>query len=198
MEADSRFGRLVALAFFDRSIKPRVARWLFRCDCGTEKVIRVDHVSRGAIVSCGCHKREMATKHGLHGTPEYYVWAAMLERCRNPNSTNYANYGARGISVCVEWSDFQIFIKDMGERPSNKYSLERVDNDGPYSKANCRWATKEEQARNTRRNRKINYNGQLVTFAEAARMAGIDPSTMWHRINSGWDAPRAIETPPTQ
>lgn len=192
-----RFERLTAVAFVETRGKGRMAYWRFQCDCGTSKVIRASHVKYGRTASCGCLALLTRTKHGLSRTPEWYVWCAMIERCRNPNSTNAKNYGHRGITVCDEWNDFANFIRDMGYRPSGKHSLERIDNDGPYSPTNCRWATMKEQARNTRRNRYISYRGHKITFSEAARMAGVDPSTMWYRINTGWDHERAVETGPT-
>lgn len=92
----------------------------------------------------------MNVKHGMSGTPEYKAWAAMLQRCNNPKEPAYENYGARGISVCDAWKTFDRFYKDMGSRPSDRHSLDRIDNDGHYTPDNCRWATKSIQQRNQR------------------------------------------------
>jgi len=88
--------------------------------------------------------------HGMSQTPIYNVWKTMLGRCRNPNHYSYKNYGARGISVCDRWSYFENFYADMGDRPSSKHSIDRINNDGPYGPDNCQWATRNEQNTNKR------------------------------------------------
>lgn len=88
--------------------------------------------------------------HGWYGTPTYASWAAMIQRCKNPNRTNYAWYGGRGVKVCAAWESFEGFLRDMGERPVG-YTLDRIDPDGHYTLRNCRWATRLEQSRNRRK-----------------------------------------------
>lgn len=96
--------------------------------------------------------RAQAHGHAKRGsvTPTYRTWVAMRARCLNPNVINYANYGGRGIKVCERWDDFENFLADMGLKPSPKHSIDRIDNDGNYESGNCHWATKLEQARNSR------------------------------------------------
>lgn len=88
---------------------------------------------------------------GIHdGEKEYWVWVAMRQRCNNPNMPTYKHYGGRGIKVCKRWDSYDNFIEDMGYRPSDKHSLDRIDVNGDYEPSNCRWATQLEQVMNRR------------------------------------------------
>ena len=129
--------------------------WLFECECGNKKVIRVSAVKNGNTKSCGCLSKRMISernyKHGMHGTRTYISWVAMKTRCLNKSRSNYHYYGGRGITICPQWlgnEGFINFYADMGDRPEGK-TLDRFpDNDGNYTPKNCRWATPREQRLN--------------------------------------------------
>jgi hypothetical protein len=129
---------------------------LFLCGCGNVKELRVAAVKYSGVVSCGCSvgwKTNGASKH-----PLYQTWSNMKQRCYNPKIPRYKNYGARGITVCDRWRDsFKNFLEDMGERPSREQSIDRINNNKGYSKSNCKWSTRLEQAQNMQRSKK--YNG---------------------------------------
>jgi AraC-like DNA-binding protein len=173
--------------------------WECRCDCGEVRVITSYSLRDGLSRSCGCLKREnlakRCTTHGRSKSKMYSVWQAMRRRCENPEDPSFLNYGARGITVCERWQDFQAFYEDMGSRPSHKHTIERIDNSKGYEPSNCKWATRIEQNNNTSRNVRIEYGGRSKTVAQWARELGMNPRTFAGRIERGWSVERAIETP---
>lgn len=105
--------------------------------------------------------RRSQKKHGLYALPENACWRAIRSRCHNPGNQNFADYGARGITVCERWDSFEVFLADVGRRPSERHSLGRINNDLGYSPTNCRWETPGEQQRNTRKSKWWHINGQI-------------------------------------
>lgn len=124
-----------------------------------------------------------------------HVRCAMIRRCSNPADRSFANYGGRGIFVCERWLECpQNFIADMGPRPLGG-SLDRLDNDGPYSPENCRWATGTQQARNASFNRNITIHGVTKPLIEWAELSGVKRTTLRQRLRYGWSPERAVEQP---
>lgn len=137
----------------------------------------------------------MPTSHGKSYTAFYKVWSGMVARCRNPQHQAYKNYGGRGITVCERWLRFENFLADMGDRPAGM-TLDRIDNDGPYNKENCRWASWETQQNNSRNNRVIEYMGDRKTLIQWARELKLGSQLLRQRIDAGWSLSRAFSTAP--
>jgi hypothetical protein len=124
----------------------------------------------------------MKRSHGQSQTNLYAVWQAIKQRCSNPKSTAYSRYGARGIRVCERWALFANFIEDMGERPLGA-TLDRIDNNGPYSPENCRWATRKEQSNNREVNVRITYDGITLTAQQWSERTGVHINTLLTRFH---------------
>lgn len=116
--------------------------------------------------------------------PLYSVWQGMRGRCLNPNSKAWPDYGGRGITICERWNSFAAFAADMGERPPG-YSLDRIENDGPYSPGNCHWADKKTQQRNQRRAVYVMVDGRRYRAIVLAEMAGVKTDTIIERARRG-------------
>ena len=161
----------------------------------------------GSTKSCGCighgkFRNKFAEKHGGSKERLYRVWGCMLNRCYDPNRSEYKNYGGRGIKVCDEWKNSYKSFREWAY--SNGYdqslsgrecSLDRVDPDGDYEPCNCRWVSMDEQAWNKRDTAWLNYRGRRITYGEAEKIGGIAASTIRGRIERGWTTERAIEQP---
>jgi hypothetical protein len=180
------FGRLTAICFVAMNHNHKQV-WRFKCTCGTltDKVANsaMSDAKKGRNPGCGC--KQFAGNHrthGLHGTYEYGVWKALRQRCFSKNQPGYKNYGGRGITVCERWEEFSAFLEDMGKAPSEKHSIDRIDNDGDYTPENCRWATRAEQRRNSRQLRMVTYRGKTQCLKDWATELGIKYSALYRRV----------------
>ena len=185
-----RFGRLVVLKI------DAPHHCLCRCDCGKETRVWKSNLYRNNTRSCGCLQNE--TQRRWSGVSakypaEHSTWAKMIRRCHNENAHNYRYYGGRGVIVCERWrKSFTNFLADLGPRPSKAHSLERSNNNRNYEPGNVVWATKNEQANNTRANVSITHNGETRTVAQWAALLGMSYGTLYHRLKRGVDIERAM------
>lgn len=178
--------------------------WLAQCDCGNMHRVRNDHVREARVQSCGCWHDEAARRPKKHGqcckrtrgeTSEHRTWVLMRRRCAAPGDKRWADYGGRGIRVCDRWQSFDNFFADMGPKPTPTHSLDRIDVDGNYEPNNCRWATRVEQARNTRKKRILVVNGEADTLASWAERMGVDKRRIHFRLKQGWSDTDAVLVP---
>lgn len=191
-----KFGRLTAVRSLRSS--PRGKIWLFRCDCGIEIERGYAQVTCGITSSCGCLRRETITKHGFQlgvannkrlkspQTQVYTAYHAMLQRCYNPKSTNFKNWGGRGISVCDLWREsFVDFVLHIGLPPTPKHTVGRIENSGNYEPGNVRWETRRDQLRNTRRTKFATIEGRTQCLTAWAAECGLSLSGMRSRFDRG-------------
>lgn len=193
-----QFGRLTAICRNDNDKRGR-SMWLCICDCGNEKIIRIDHLRNGSIRSCGCLQKEKATKHGYYKKNKtirtYRIWRHVISRCTRQNNQRWEYYGGRGIKVCKRWMKFENFLEDMEEAP-NGLQLDRINNNGGYCKSNCRWATPKQNSRNRRDNRLITYKNKTQCLSAWSEELGIRSGLIWDRLfRYGWSVEQALTMP---
>ena len=151
----------------------------------------------------------MCLKHGFARSgqkrkPEYTIYHAMMSRCYRKTNISYSNYGGRGIRVCQRWknggwdggghrSGFECFLLDMGHRPTSQHSIDRVNNNCDYEPGNVRWATREQQNSNSRRNHWVVHAGQRMILSEALRATGMNSTTFYARLKRGWTQEAALQ-----
>lgn len=191
--------RLTVLYQVEDSVRPsgkHYARYLVRCDCGSEP-FEVDASDIGRNTkSCGCLAREIQTerckkelsllvkKHGDSNSRLYTIWANMKSRCYYPSCERYAVYGERGITVCDEWRDSYVNFKKwaLANGYNDALTIDRIDVNGNYEPSNCRWATNLEQGNNKTDNLFIEYNGEVRTLSEWSRFLKINYNTLYDRV----------------
>lgn len=158
-------------------------RYLFcKCSCGIERWISESNLKRGESRSCGCLKIELRGKRYSHKTTkypkEYMTWRSIRYRVKT-------TYKARKIKVCERWQVFENFLADMGRCPSDKNSIDRINNDGNYEPGNCRWADNLEQANNQRKTILLTINGETKSLSDWARLYKIPRQKVYQRIRRG-------------
>lgn len=154
--------------------------------------------------------RTLTTKHGLSRTVEYRVWQTMRLRCHVSTNPAFKDYGGRGITVCARWvNDVRAFVADVGPKPTPRHEIDRIDNNGGYwcgrsdcaecvaagRECNVRWATRTENCRNRRSNKRITYRGETKTMVEWTDVLGLNVAAVDKRIAAGWSIERAFEQP---
>lgn len=198
-----KFSRLIVVERASNSRSGRV-RWLCRCDCGKQIVVHGSALRICHTQSCGCLQKERTSKanyvhgHAINKSCTYISWKHMMQRCYNSKNKRYKDYGGRGIKVCDRWQElngqgFINFLQDMGKRPPN-LTLDRVDNNGNYCKANCRWATPKIQNCNQRSNILITINDKTQCLSEWCYELGLKYHTVYVRIYQyKWSIEKALE-----
>jgi len=170
--------------------------WRLMCDCGKETVAIATQVRTGRTRSCG-HLKSAGNRrtHGMQGSKLYTAWCNMKLRCDNVNNKHYCNYGGRGITYDKAWSSFEAFASDVGNPPSPEHTLDRIDNNGNYTKQNVRWAKRSVQSRNTRQNVWINISGETKCLYDWCAIYEITAGAVYRRVNKGASFQEAITTP---
>lgn len=184
-----KFGYLTALRVVGET-KWRNKIWECRCECGKLKNIPSSKLIQGRATNCGCKtteiKRKTASKHGItaNGKPRTFtIWEGMKARCLNPKDINYHNYGARGISICNEWLTYENFHKwAIANGYKENLQIDRIDNDGDYEPSNCRWVTRQQNARNKRNSRNITVIGITLPISVWCKELNMSRSTAYRHL----------------
>lgn len=180
-----RFGMLEVLAPYSEK-KSNSPYWICKCDCGEVTKVRADLLTRGVRYSCGC----------IPSSNPRNSWASMISRCRCSNNIGWSYYGGRGITVDPKWATFDGFWEDMGSSYCQGLTIGRIDNNGGYTKDNCRWETYHQQARSASFNVSITFRGRTQVLTDWALELGMPVGTLWSRVKDyGWSIERALTEP---
>lgn len=191
-----RFGFLTATSFFERKFFPSGQAhnvWNCICDCGKETTASIGMLCSGKKKSCGCKWKdfisEARTVHGYCRRREetnktWLCWWNMLQRCTNPKSERFNQYGGRGITVCERWIEFANFLADMGDKPEGK-SIERADVNGSYCPENCSWILNRDQFENMQKSIRITIGGDTKSLKRWSTELGLNYLTVYGRYKRG-------------
>lgn len=196
-----RFGKLIVLERVENRIRASGRQdvvWKCKCDCGTIKNIRSTCLLLGMSNSCGCVNieriRNLNLSHNMCNTKEYKAWSKLKSRCYTKTDNKYYAYGARGIKVCDRWLEsFDNFYKDMGDAPTKKHSIDRIDVNGNYEPSNCRWATNKEQSNNKTTNVYVEYGGVKYTLKTLSEHLDIPYKYFWMLYRDSLSIEQIIE-----
>lgn len=191
-----KFNRLTVLSYYGLN-KHGQRLWNCSCECGNNTITKTADLKSGKTKSCGCALKGVNTRHGMCGTRLHSIHRDMLARCYNPNRKRYKYYGGRGIFVCEEWLGENGLVNFAKWSFQNGYeehlTLDRIDNDKEYSPQNCRWATREQQGNNTRRNIYITLDGETHTLAEWCKIRQLNYPIIYQRIHKlKWSYEKAL------
>ena len=194
------FGYLTVLR--REGTRRKYALWRCRCTCGKECLAASNLLKEGRKKSCaldGHYNLEYlkARPPGITAAnpSEHSSWQKMWERCTNPNHERYKYYGARGITICEAWKSFPQFLKDLGQKPTPKHTVDRIDNDKNYEPANCKWSTRKEQSRNRQTTVYVEHEGKRVLLIDLVAEHGVTRSVVYGRLKNGWPLDRALLEP---
>lgn len=186
--AGKTFGNLVAIEAIGVDKHHRVM-WKCKCSCGSSPVVPSSNLLANKTKSCGCTKdRTGNPTHGLFKSNKrlHKIWCQMRQRCLNPKDKGYADYGARGISICKGWDDFKAFYNWATNNGYAKgLTIERKDNNGSYSPENCTWIPPGMQRRNNRRTISITYQGKTQILSDWVEEFGMKYTTAYCRLQRG-------------
>ena len=204
-----KYGRVTVVSYFGH--KNGKTAWNCLCECGNTFVTNGNSLRTGRTSSCGCYKNERRAKanikHGLKHHPLYKVHQTMKRRCYNKNDKKYKNYGARGIKICDEWLGEDGFVnfyhwainngfkQDKLPNGLNKYSIDRIDNDGNYEPSNCRWVDMKEQSCNKSVSHYITLNGKTQCVKKWLDELGVSKGLFYERKKRNWSDEKALLEP---
>jgi len=188
-----RFGRLVVISYAGNK------KYLCQCDCGNYSFPTKYNLVKGFTKSCGClnteRRKEASVTHGCSNHPLYGTWGHMMHRCYNPANDRWSSYGGRGITVCLRWHDVRNFIEDNMNKKKPGLTLDRVDNNGPYSPENCTWSTAKQQSCNKRSNHYLTFKEQTLRVHQWSQLLNIQQNTILTRLSRGWSIEKTLTTP---